>query len=426
MKDVLEIDPIVRKYLHEEALSPDEDAALHRWISEGAGRSEMLEDLKNNARRTKTDLTKMENISSHIRTWDKFKSQLQQEGVWQNQLVAPVVEMTEASRRPLLGRWWLAAASVLVAIVASFVFFTQHRTPVLTPPAMTAEEPHPTDVAPGGNRAVLTLADGRQINLDSSANGELAQQGNTRVSKLAGGQLAYHRSSAEEKPFPSAFNILSTPRAGQFALTLPDGSKVWLNNASALRYPVAFTGSTREVELSGEAYFDVAKDPAHPFQVKIRRNGFHYKGPDAGPESTIEVLGTAFNIMAYPDENTQQATLVEGSIRYSAGGKSTLLRPDEQSVLDAHGDLTTKKHVDVAEVTAWKDGFFHFDHASLETTMRQLARWYDIDVEYRGTVPPQEFMGKIERNIPLSAILRALEAEHIHFKLEGRKLIVTP
>jgi len=423
MKDLSDIDPIVRKYLNEEALSPEEDTALHRWINEGEGRTEMLEDLKNNTGRTRNDLTKMENIPN-IRPWDKFKTRLQSEGIWLDQQAAPALEIPPFRRRLLITRLWWAAASVIIAIVGSVLFFTHQRTPNLTPPVV-AEDPHPVDIAPGGNRAVLTLADGRRINLDSSANGQLAQQGNTRISKTADGQLAYHKSSAEEKPTSPAYNILSTPRAGQFTLTLPDGSRVWLNNASALRYPVAFTGATREVELTGEAYFDVTKDAAHPFLVKIYRGGFGNEG-GAGPASTVEVLGTSFNIMAYPDETIQQATLIEGSIRYSGDGKSALLKPAEQSSLDAQGNLTTKKKVDVAEVTAWKEGYFHFDHASLETTMRQLARWYDISVEYRGTVPPQEFMGKIERNIPLSAILRALEGEHVHFKLEGKKLVVTP
>ncbi|HLZ87761.1 MAG TPA: FecR domain-containing protein, partial [Puia sp.] len=245
-----------------------------------------------------------------------------------------------------------------------------------------------------------------------------------QVAKTGDGQLAYNPSSANssspsnEKPQGLGFNILSTPRAGQFSLALPDGSKVWLNNASSLRYPVAFTGATREVELSGEAYFEVAKNATHPFYV-------HTTGGPAGP-ATIEVLGTSFNIMAYGDEASERATLVDGSIRYAHGASSTLLKPEEQSVLDAHGNLQTLRHVNIAEITAWKSGYFHFDHANLETTMRQLARWYDVSVEYAGPIPPQEFVGKIQRSMPLSAVLKGLEGEHVHFQLEGRKLVVKP
>jgi ferric-dicitrate binding protein FerR (iron transport regulator) len=138
------------------------------------------------------------------------------------------------------------------------------------------------------------------------------------------------------------------------------------------------------------------------------------------------VLGTSFNIMAYNDESAERTTLVDGSIRYIHAHNSTLLKPDEQSVLDAKGNLKTLQHVNVAEITAWKNGYFHFDHASLETTMRQLARWYDISVDYQGSIPPQEFVGKIQRNMPLSAVLKGLEGDHVHFKLEGRQLTVMP
>jgi ferric-dicitrate binding protein FerR (iron transport regulator) len=278
--------------------------------------------------------------------------------------------------------------------------------------------PVSNDVQPGGNKAILTLADGHTIDLDSSANGVLASQGNTFVAKLDG-QLAYNK-AASEAPATPTYNLLTTPRAGQFTLILPDGSHVWLNNASSLRYPVWFTGNTREVELTGEAYFEVAKDAAHPFRVHIHNS---LAGADGG---TIEVLGTSFNIMAYSDETAERATLVDGSIRYSHGNNSALLKPAEQSVLDARGDLKTVHHVNVDEITAWKNGYFHFDHSSLESTMRQLARWYDITVEYQGTIPPQEFMGKIQRNMSLSTVLKGLEGENIHFKLVGKKVMVTP
>ncbi|HEV2478588.1 MAG TPA: FecR domain-containing protein, partial [Puia sp.] len=176
----------------------------------------------------------------------------------------------------------------------------------------------------------------------------------------------------------------------------------------------------REVELTGEAYFEVAKDARHPFRVHIHNSP---AGADGG---TIDVLGTSFNIMAYSDETAERATLVDGSIRYSHGGNSALLKPAEQSVLDAQGDLKTLHHVNVDEITAWKNGYFHFDHSSLETTMRQLARWYDVTVEYQAGIQPQEFMGKIQRSMSLATVLKGLEGEHVHFKLEGKKVIVTP
>jgi len=161
-------------------------------------------------------------------------------------------------------------------------------------------------------------------------------------------------------------------------------------------------------------------DAAHPFRVHIH-NGV--AGQDGG---TIDVLGTSFNIMAYDDESAERATLIDGSIRYSRAGATALLKPEEQSVLDAQGHLKTLHNVNVAEITAWKNGYFHFDHANLETTMRQLARWYDVTVEYQGNIPPQEFHGRIQRSMSLSAVLKGLEGDDIHFRLEGKRLTVMP
>ncbi|HEY4338273.1 MAG TPA: FecR domain-containing protein [Puia sp.] len=415
MDNPIDIDPIVTKYLREENLSSEEQAALDLWISQGEGRSQMLDNLKNDTNSTKANLLQLEQVSN-ARIWDIVDARVKQDGFWSESeaISAPVLTGPQPAVRRLWPRFVMAASVLL--ILAGGAWWGLHRNPV-APAIVAAHPPKPADVAPGGNRATLTLADGRQINLDSSAIGVLASQGNMQVSKLSDGQLAYHKAS-EEKPQSPAYNVLSTPRAGQFSLTLPDGSRVWLNNASSLRYPIAFTGAHREVELSGEAYFEVAKDATRPFFV-------HTTGGPAGP-ATIEVLGTAFNIMAYNDESSERATLVDGSIRYIHAGNSTLLKPEEQSVLDADGSLKTLQHVDVDEITAWKNGYFHFDHASLETTMRQIARWYDISVEYQGTIPPQQFVGKIQRNMPLSNLLKGLSGEHIHFSVEDRKVVVTP
>jgi ferric-dicitrate binding protein FerR (iron transport regulator) len=280
-----------------------------------------------------------------------------------------------------------------------------------------------SDIRPGGNKALLTLADGRKIDLDSSTNGVLAAQQNTTVSKPADGQLAY-KGSSNEKPMPLAFNTLSTPKAGQFALTLADGTRVWLNNASTLRYPVAFTGADRSVDLYGEAYFEVAHDQAHPFHVIVHRVTEPTTASATDRTSTIEVLGTVFNVMAYGDEPDERATLLSGSIRFTDAGHSTLLHPDQQSVLDDKGALHLSSHVNVQEVIAWKNGYFHFDHSSLENTMRQLARWYDVDVRYEGHATPQAFMGRIQRDLPLSVVLHGLENDHVKFSLQGKTLIV--
>lgn len=353
--------------------------------------------------------------SRKSRVWNKIKTGIQSDGFWlDNDNAAPIRVIPP--RRPISWRAAITvAASFLVVATGALLWTTHHNT---TPVPIPATGPAVTDVQPGGNRAMLTLSDGSRLDLDSTADGVLTTQANTFVAKQDG-LLAYNKASSE-KPGGLTYNTLSTPRAGQFQLTLSDGTRVWLNNASSLRYPVWFTGGTREVDLDGEAYFEVAKDAAHPFRVHIHNGA---AGPDGG---TIDVLGTSFNIMAYNDENAERTTLVDGSIRYSHTGASVLLKPNEQSALDAHGNLTTLHHVDVAGITAWTNGYFHFDHASLEATMRQLARWYDITVDYQGEFAPQEFTGKIQRSMPLSALLKGLEGDHIHFRLDGKRLTVTP
>jgi transmembrane sensor len=417
MDEAFEIDPIVTKYVREEPLTAAEEAVLREWIAGGDGRAELLERLRNDPEWTKENIIRIQDLPNN-RIWEKVKSRLKAEGVWTAQddaAQAPglVISMHRSSRPA----WWryVAAACFLVA-AAGVTYFIRYAH---TSPAVVATTPAPpADVQPGGNKATLTLADGHVIDLDSAADGVLSNQGNTYVAKQDG-KLAYNI-AASEKPITPTYNVLTTPRAGQFTLALPDGTHVWLNNASSIRYPVWFTGATREVELTGEAYFEVAKDAVHPFRVKIRNSA---AGPDGG---TVEVLGTSFNVMAYADEHDERATLVDGSIRYLNGSSSTLLKPADESVFSAKGSLETLHHVNVDEITAWKNGFFHFDHTDLESTMRQFARWYDITVVYQASIAPQEFMGKIPRNMSLATVLKGLEGEHVHFKLDGKQVTVTP
>jgi len=416
MEHSFDIDIIVTKYVREEELSPEENAFLQQWLQADPGREAMINDIKNQTDWMKDNLQQMQQ-TPHSRIWDKLSSRLEEEGYWKPEgsaNIAPVVPIATGRH------WWRKlAAAVAVAAIAGGGYWAARRTShVESAPTVQPQVARTTDAQPGGNRATLTLSNGQQINLDNSNNGVVASQGNMNVTKLSDGQLAYNKAS-EEKTAAMLYNTLSTPRAGQFSLTLPDGSKVWLNNASSIRYPVSFTGGTREVELTGEAYFEIAKDASHPFRVAV------HKGDKS---STIEVLGTSFNVMAYDDEGAERTTLVEGSVRFVHGDASTLLKPEEQSVLDEKGSLKTLNHVNVAEITAWKNGYFHFDHASLESTMRQLARWYDVDVQYEGKFEDQQFNGngKIQRNLPLSTILKGLESDHVHFQLEGRKLMVKP
>ena len=413
---------IAHRYIRDEALSQKELDLLHQWAAAGEGRQEWLEEMKRDpdSEYVQTQLARMQQVDSN-RIWSKIESQV----------FTPLIPITRHTGRRR--RTYIASIILVICAGGAWLWLLPHHRETLTPTASRAAAA--SDIQPGSNKAVLTLADGRRIDLDTSANGVLTHQGNMKVSKLSDGKLAYNKvTTSEEKPQAQAYNSLSTPRAGQFTLRLPDGTNVWLNNASIIRYPVAFTGPDRTVEIAGEAYFEVAKDAAHPFRVIVHRGagatGLANLAPTAAQMSdeggAIEVLGTSFNIMAYNDEPAERTTLATGSIRFTREGTGALLHPEEQSVLDANGVLHVLPKVDVAEVIAWKNGYFNFDHADFQTTMRQLARWYDINVTYQTQPTGQEFQGGIQRNLPLSVILRALENEHIHFKLEGRDLTVMP
>jgi transmembrane sensor len=398
MEPSFDIDLIVLKYVRDRSLSPEEAARLREWLAVSEDRVALIERMKTDPEWVQTELRRMEEVNTE-RIWSKLETRLKP--------TTPIPLPSRPGRR-----WWTytAAASLIgiIGVGALFIWFSRsHRTPA----SVTA--PVVTEIKPGGNKAVLTLADGRKIDLGATANGLVAAQGNTKVSKLSDGQLAYNK-PAGEKPAAIAYNSLSTPKAGQFSLLLPDGTHVWLNNASTIRYPVAFTGPDRTVELAGEAYFEVAKDAAHPFKVQVQ----------SGTE--VQVLGTSFNIMAYTDEPTEHTTLLDGSIRVTENNQSALLKPTEQTTLDAHGTLRVTPDVNVQEVIAWKNGFFHFDNTNLQATMRQLARWYDIDVDIEGQFPDQAFTGRIQRDLPLKDVLKGLESDQIHFRMDGRKLIVTP
>ena len=255
------------------------------------------------------------------------------------------------------------------------------------------------DLAPGSNKAVLTLADGKQIILDS-AQGKIVQQGNLKVTNIAG-KLDYEgKSNAVE------YHTLSTPMGGQYKLLLPDGTDVWLNAASSITYPTAFVGKERKVTITGEAYFEVAHNARQPFHVKVNA-------------VDVEVLGTHFNINGYSDEPFVKTTLLEGSVRIKDHEKTVLINPGEQARVSQLADnAITITTADVDEVMAWKNGRFYYNNADLKTIMRQVMRWYDVNVEYKSNVPLRYFTADISRKNNLSAILKILELSNIHFRLE--------
>lgn len=300
-----------------------------------------------------------------------------------------------------------AAAIVLIASAATLVWFNQPRQKQPT----VAHQSTTNYIIPGGNKAILTLADGRQIILDSTANGTIAEQHGSKIEKRDG-QLIYSNTH-ETAPAELRLNTMSTPRGGQYQLTLPDGSLVWLNAASSITFPTAFVGHQRNVSITGEVYFEVKQDQSKPFVV---RSG----------NMDISVLGTHFNVSAYIDEAAISTTLLEGSVRVTKGGSHLLLKPGEQVAINNNGSMNLQKNIDIEEVMAWKNGYFSFANADLQSVMRQISRWYDVDVIYEGKIPEREFGGKIHRGSSIDQVLKVLEESNVHFRIDGRKIIVTP
>jgi transmembrane sensor len=304
------------------------------------------------------------------------------------------------------------AAAILILISAGTYLFLNNKPAKDIAQSKSISRPLKTDISPGGNKAVLTLADGTAIILDSAQNGIISQQGNTKVLKLNSGQLAYN--TLNNTPAEVLYNTISTPRGGQYQVVLQDGSKVWLNAASSLRFPTAFTGKERTVQLTGEAYFEVAKNAAMPFKVQVNK-------------MEVSVLGTHFNVMAYDDESSIKTTLLEGSVRVTKGNANALLKPGQEAVLNPAEEGFKVDEADVDEAVAWKNGLFQFNSTGLKSIMRQISRWYNVEVSYEGDVSGKSFSGLISRNTNLSDVLKMLQlTREVQFKVEGKKITVLP
>lgn len=328
----------------------------------------------------------------------------------------------------------IAAAILIVFMGGIFGTFSGQN---LSKKELAQQTPSSSNTAvaimPGSNKAILTLADGSAIVLDSAQNGVLTEQGNAHVVKNSNGELVYK--TVDNKPAGAiAYNKLSTPRGGQFMLTLPDNSKVWLNAASSIKYPTVFAGNERRVEITGEAYFEVAaaaspQSPSGeggvvktPFIVKIIT--------PSGDGGEVQVLGTHFNINAYNDEGSIKTTLLEGKVKVSgslsmAGNQQPVtLKPGEQALITSNHKLEITDDVDLNQVMAWKNGLFQFDDVTIQTVLNQVARWYDVEVVYERDVSKDRFKGKIYRNTDIAKLLNILELSGAHFKIEGKRVIV--
>jgi transmembrane sensor len=385
---------------------------LHRYYTNAATREEMEEVMtfilaSNDDPALMDELFKvwesgdiMQHLQQKVSYEDKFTGLMEQ---------ARQLHKERKSARRIIYLTGIAAAAVLLFVMVGVYFFKAGKQKDNYTTAIA--KPLENDITPGTNKAILTLADNSTVVLDSVHTGQLVQQGNTNITKLDSIQLVYN--NIDEKPGVVLYNTLTIPKGGQHQLVLADGTRVWLNAASSLRFPTSFQGRNRVVELTGEAYFEVTKDAARPFQVKIKN-------------TVVEVLGTHFNVNAYEDESNITTTLLEGAVKITKGSESKLLKPGQQAVVELNGISVTTDQIKTEQAVAWKDNNFSFANSAVEPIMRQLARWYDVDISYGGKVS-DHFTGTIPRNVNVSKVFWSLQQTgSVHFRIEGRKIIVMP
>lgn len=347
--------------------------------------------------------------------WLGWSNEQQHERLYNDILKAGNIPVSKGSQKTatrflLSNTWWLRSAAaifILLVGIAIYQFISKQQSPNTAqqqPPSKTIQ-----DIPPGGNKAVLILEDQSVVSLDSLANGATILQGGMKIVKAANGEIHYAPSQNAEGDNAVISNTIKTPPGGQFTLTLADGTKVWLNAASSITYPTSFSDHRRNVSISGEVYFEVAKNKEKPFIVNV------------GTNNTVEVLGTHFNINSYSDEKTIKTTLLEGKVKVSEGYASVMLVPGQQS-----SGLTVHTGVDLDQVMAWKNGEFSFEGKTLQEVLRELARWYNLTIIYENDTPGIRLKGGMGKNLNLSQVIKGLESMGVKCRLEpGHRLVVT-
>jgi hypothetical protein len=313
----------------------------------------------------------------------------------------------------------ISIAAIILLFISTGLYFYSNR--VISEPEQFTEIDVRNDILPGYNKAILTLADGSKISLDDAANGLLASQGNIAITKTENGQIVYEKNNVDKSKFishRSAINTIQTPKGGKYQIRLPDGSKVWLNSASTLIYPTTFAGNERKVQLKGEAYFEIAPNKNVPFRVE-------------SDNQIVEVLGTHFNINSYDDEDYVKTTLLEGSVKVILSSnpneisKTKLLKPGEQSLTKSSQSGIRIENADTEKAVAWKNGYFKFRNTPIKEIMREIERWYDVELIYEGKIPSDEFTGFISNDVKISAVLKIMEESGgVKFSVKGKKLKV--
>jgi hypothetical protein len=327
--------------------------------------------------------------------YDKLQTSLRQQQT-------PVVNMY---------RWFYVAAASVLLFISVGIYFANNNKGKITRPAAQNNNAAKNDIQPGSNKAVLTLANGHSITLDDAKNGVLSKQGNAAISKSGNGIVI--NNNGDNNPIAdNSLNTITIPRGGKYNITLPDGTKVWLNSSSALIFPNAFTGTERKVTVTGEAYFEVAKNKSMPFKIDV--NG----------KQVVEVLGTHFNITAYADDEAITTTLLEGSVKVNYKNKATVIKPGQMAV-NTLGDMVTVRQANIDEVMAWKNDNFIFNNENITSIMKKISRWYDVDVIYKGDMSRINFDGNYSRSKGLASLLKNIElVDKVRFATEERRITV--
>ncbi|ASZ09639.1 FecR domain-containing protein [Chitinophaga pendula] len=385
---------LIGKFL-DNSLSAEQLGTLEEWINASDNNRDLF-----------TELTDQQQLTNHLQRFYAYDSVRITHKIGEaipQFLESPVIPI----RTTLFKKKWGWAAAILLLLAGNAYYWSTHQ--ANTPAQSVASH---IDIQPGTQGAILTLADGKQVVLDSMNSGVVANQKGASI-VLSKGELIYDPTTNNNADLE--YNTMTTPKGRQFQVTLPDGTRAWLNAASSIRYPTAFTTNERRVEVTGEVYFEVVKNANKPFFVSI------------GDNAVIEVIGTSFNINAYDNEQFIRTTLIDGSVKVAIASatndNSLVLKPGQQArITDKKVNLADKQDID--KIMAWKNGFFNFDGADLEEVMRQLERWYNIEVVYENGIPHTRFIGEMSRQIALTDLLEILKRTEVDFRVEGRKLIV--
>lgn len=394
MKSSKEVAELIKKYI-EGNISSGESIQLNNWIKEKPEHAEFFKSVLSE-----------DEVFEDAFLWIDLKQK--NENQWLDDLKKDTLDRihkkNDSDEKPKSFKWiyYAAAAMLLFGLFLGIKRFQQTNVEEI--------DIELSDINPGTNKAELILSNGKKLTLRSDKDG-IVIDNNLEYSD------GTHVLSLENEDLTNMTATIQVPKGGKYQVTLPDGSRVWLNSLSKLEYPLAFKKESRKVKLEGEGYFQVSKismdNKRIPFEVESSMQ-------------TIEVTGTQFNISAYPEDAHEVSTLVEGSINVHVGSSKISLKPNQQSINNA-GKLV-KKDVDVSSYIAWKENKFLFYETELRDVMKGLSRWYDIEVSYQGHIEPTYFYGEIGREKNLSEVLRMIEKSGVKFKLiktgKTNKLIV--